>query len=108
MFRLTYHMFGLSELLYGEGEIGVGIGFVAQGEMPPFAVERPEAVAQHGIAKYHAVGKLYLRDCVVRTVCARDGVASTIGMAFAAKPIKCAAHVNFFLGTHVEYCEVNR
>lgn len=40
---------------YGEVEIGVGIGFVAEGEMPPLGVEREEAVAEHGVAQDETV-----------------------------------------------------
>ena len=34
-------------LLNREIEIGVGVGLILQGEMPPLGVERLEAVAQH-------------------------------------------------------------
>lgn len=52
----------LLQLLYGEGEVGIGEGLVLQCEVPPFAVKGLESVAQHGLAQYHAVGKLLLGD----------------------------------------------
>ena len=40
---------------YGEVEVGVGIGFVAEGEMPPLGVEREETMTQHSIAQDETV-----------------------------------------------------
>ena len=52
---------------YGEVEVGVGIGFVAEGEMPPLGVEREETMTQHSIAQDETV-RLLLRRSEERRV----------------------------------------
>ena len=53
-------------MIYREGEIGVGEGFVLQREMPPLRVERLEAVTEHGLAQDHAVLELFGGDAAFR------------------------------------------
>ena len=102
------------ELAHGEGEIGVGEGFVAEGEVPPLAVEGFEAVTEHSLTENHAVAKLGFGDApagrtlvVVAGVLTCLGVAAEVGMALWSEPVEGAAHVEFFLGGHVEEGEVN-
>ena len=97
----------LFQLADGDVEVGVGEGLVAEGEVPPFAVEGFEAVAQHGLAQNHAVSELGGGEGVVGAVGAGGGVAAAAGVALGAEPVEGAAHVDFLLGAHVEEGEVD-
>ena len=68
--------------LYGKIEIGGGIGFVAQCEMPPFALNGLESVLYHNVTEQQAV--LLLCGC--------DTVAD--GMGYSSEVVKHATHVN--------------
>ena len=46
------------ELPNWKGEIGVGEGFVLQGEVPPLGIERLKAVAHHSLTQNHTVMEL--------------------------------------------------
>ena len=107
-------LFNSKNLLDREGEVGIREGFIAKGEMPPFGVERLEAMGEHGATEYHAMGKLLGRDAtaggtlaVVARVLARLGVATEVGMALGTEPVEGATHVEFLLGLHVEEGEVD-
>ena len=50
---------------YGKIKVGVGIGFVAEGEMPPLGVEWEETMTQHSIAQDETVRLLLGRDSLV-------------------------------------------
>ena len=80
---------------YREVEVGVGIGFVAEGEVPPLGVEREEAVAEHGIAQDEAVGFLLRRDVLV------------VGMGEFAEIVEHAAHIHLPAGLDMYEREVN-
>lgn len=104
----------LSELFYGEGEVGVWEWFVAQGEVPPFGGNGFESVCHHGFAQNHSVGELLGCDApaggafgVVAGVASGVGIAAKAGVAFGAEPVECAAHVHFFPGSHVKQGEVD-
>ena len=82
--------------------------------MPPLGVEGLESVVEHGLAQQHAVGKLHGGDAaarrrlaVVAGVFARLGIAAEVGMALGTEPVEGAAHVELFLGLHIEEGEVN-
>ena len=55
----------LRKFRHWESEIGVREGLVLQCEVPPLAVQRLEAVAQHRGAQDHAVAELLRRDVPV-------------------------------------------
>ena len=100
-------------MLYWKGEVGVGIGFVFQGEVPPLFIVGLETMAHHGVAQNHAVLKLFrsdgapLRTVAFSGVLARFGVAAEVGMALRPEPVEGAAHVSLFLGVHIEEGEVH-
>ena len=47
-----------TQLLDRESEVGVGEGFVLQGEVPPLGIERLETVTEHGLTQNHTVLEL--------------------------------------------------
>ena len=105
---------GCYDVFDREGEIGIGEGFVFQGEVPPFAIEGFEAVTQHGSAQQHTIGKLLSRNgaacgtlAVIACVLARFRIATEIGMTFNTKPVKGATHIHFLFSSHVEERQVD-
>lgn len=80
---------------YGEVEVGVGIRFVAEGEMPPLGVEREEAVTQHSIAQDEAIGFLFGRNTLV------------VGVREFAEIVEHAAHIHFPAGLDMYEREVD-
>ena len=82
--------------VYWEVEIGVGVGLVVQGEMPPFVARAPESVAEHCLTEHHAVLVLF-----------RGDVFLVVGVGDAAEEVEGAAHIDFFLGVHVEEGEID-
>ena len=80
---------------YGEVEIGVGIGFVAEGEMPPLGVEREEAVAEHGVAQDETVGFLLGSDSLI------------VGVREFAEIVEHAAHIHLLARADVYQREVD-
>ena len=97
-------------MLDGEGEVGIGEGFILQCEVPPFAFEGFEAVTQHGPAQQHAVGKLLGRNgatrrtlAIIALIFARFGITTEIGMAFRsslmARRLSAAFFVNKAVGS---------
>lgn len=94
----------------GEIEIGVGIGLILQGEMPPFALVGLETVVHHSLTKQHTVVELFAGDGVVGEIFDTnlvDIAASAVGMALATEPIEWTTHIQFFARGYVEEGEVN-
>ena len=94
----------------GEIEIGVGIGLVLQGEMPPFALVGLETVVHHSLTKLHAVVELLARDSVVGEVLNThlvDITTTAVGMALATEPIERTTHIEFFARGYVEEGEID-
>ena len=46
------------QLLYREGEVGIGERLVLQREVPPLSIERLEAMTEHCLTENHAVLEL--------------------------------------------------
>ena len=80
---------------YGKVEVGVGIGFVAEGEMPPLGVEREETMTQHSIAQDETVRLLLGSDSLV------------VGVREFAEIVEHAAHIHFLAGLDMYEREVN-
>ena len=78
-----------------EGEIGVGIGLVRQGEVPPLLLQRLEAVGEHGIAQDHAVRVLLLGD------------AGIVRVAELAEIVEGAAHIHLALRDHIKQRQIH-
>ena len=102
------------QLTDGEGEIGVGEGFVAQREVPPLTIESLEAVTEHCVAENHAVGELLSGDgatswtlMVITSILACLGVSAEVGMALRTEPVEGAAHVDFLLCAHIKESNVD-
>ena len=70
-------------LSYCKLKICVGIWLVDKGEVPPFAVDAFEAMAEHSIPENMTVGNLLV------------GQIHVVGMALDAEPVERAAHVEF-------------
>ena len=56
--------------------------------MPPFAANRLETVAHHGLPQYHAVAELLLGNPSVRDIMPCRGVAAERWMALLAEPVE--------------------
>ena len=80
---------------YGEIEVGVGIGFVAEGEMPPLGVEREETMTQHSIAQDETVRLLLGSDSLV------------VGVREFAEIVEHAAHIHLLARADVYQREVD-
>ena len=80
----------------GEGEVGVGVGFVFEDEVPPFFGDGFEAVAEHDVAEQHTVGELLFGE-----------VAAVVGVRLFAEPVEAVAHVDIPAGFHVHECQVD-
>ena len=80
---------------YGEVEVGVGIGFVAEGEMPPLGVEREEPMTQHSVAQDEAVGFLLGGDFLV------------VGVREFTEIVEHAAHIHLLARADVYQREID-
>ncbi len=105
---------GCYDVFDREGEVGVGEGFVFQGEVPPLAVEGFEAVTQHGSAQQHTIGKLLSRNgaarrtlAIITRILARFRITTEVGMTLNTKPIEGAAHIHFLFCRHIEERQVD-
>ena len=93
---------------YGEGEVGVGIRLVLEGEMPPLLIVWLEAMLEHHCAENHPVLELLGGDVAVPIVLLGVGVAAEVGVALSAEPVESAAHIHFLAPGHVEQRQVDR
>ena len=94
------------QFLHVEGEVGVWEWLILEGEMPPFGAEWLEAVAEHGVTKYHAIVELCKRETVALDVFECLWIGTEVGMTLMTEPVECASHIYFLLCCHVEQGEV--
>ena len=87
LFRLSF---------YREVEIGIGVGFVGKGKMPPLAVNAFKSVAEHRIAENEAVLGLSVQ------------LARIIRMTLFAEPVKRRTHIEFLAGSRINERQVHR
>ena len=102
-------------LFYGECKVSISKWLVLQGEVPPLCVEGFESVTHHSLSQNHAIAELlggYAatsgRFAVIAIILARLGIAAEVGMTLRPEPVEGAAHVNLYLGCHVEECQIER
>ena len=100
--------------LDGESKVGIGEGLVAKREVPPFGIESLETVGEHCLAKDHAMLELlgcdaatFGRLAVIACIFTRFGITAEVWVTLGSEPIEGAAHIEFFLGVHIEEGQVD-
>ena len=107
--QLLLFRFLIRQLLNWEGEVGVGVGLIAECKVPPLSIEWLKAMGKHSPAQNHAVLELFGCDATtVRTLMIVTGIfagfriTAEIGMTFRTEPVESSTHVEFLFRGHVE------